>query len=267
MALGTGKTTAAKAVCRQLGIDVLFINASESGGIDTIRNDIRSFASTISFEDKIKCVILDEADYLSWAAQPALRAFIEEFSSNCRFILTANFSNKIIDPIKSRCAVIDFVLTKDEIMSCVLEFNSRVKHILDTESITYSKKDLSEVVKMYFPDFRKIINELQRNSYSGELKLSTISGISDEAIKQVMKLIKERRFSDYRKWVAQNADIDFSTLIRTLYEKMYDYVDPRSLPDYILILNDYDYKRAFVTDVEVLTAAMFSSIMLNITLK
>lgn len=265
---GTGKTTAAKALCRELGVDVLFINASESGGIDTIRVEIRSFASTISFVDgKVKCVILDEADYLSAAAQPALRAFIEEFSSNCRFILTANYANRIIDPIKSRCAVIDFAMNKEEKAASILAFNKRAKSILEGEEIAFDKKDLAEVVMKYFPDYRKILNELQRHSHSGELKISALSGVSDEAIKQVMRFVKEKRFGEYRKWVAQNADIDFSTLIRAIFDRMGEFVESQDIPELVLILSEYDYKRAFVVDVEILTTAMLTQIMGSIKFK
>ena len=259
---GTGKTTAARALCRELGIDVLFVNASESGGIDTIRTDIRSFASTISFIDgKTKCVILDESDYLSFAAQPALRAFIEEFASNCRFILTANFANRIIDPIKSRCAVIDFAMNKEEKQYSILAFNKRAKTILEEEGIAFDKKDLAEVVMKYFPDYRKILNELQRHSHSGELKLSNLSGVSDEAVKQVMRMVKEKKFGEFRKWVAQNVDIDFSTLIRALYDRMNEFIDSSDIPDFVLILAEYDYKRAFVVDVEILTTALLTQLM------
>ena len=259
---GTGKTTAARALCRELDVDVLFINASESGGIDTIRTDIRSFASTISFLDgKTKCVILDESDYLSVMAQPALRAFIEEFASNCRFILTANYANRIIDPIKSRCAVIDFAMNKEEKQYSILAFNKRAKGILESEGITFDKKDLAEVVMKYFPDYRKILNELQRHSHSGELKLSNLSGVSDEAVKQVMKMVKEKKFGEYRKWVAQNVDIDFSTLIRALYDRMSEFIDSSDIPDFVLILAEYDYKRAFVVDVEILTTALLTQLM------
>lgn len=265
---GTGKTTAAKALCRELGVDVLFINASESGGIDTIRVEIRSFASTISFVDgKVKCVILDEADYLSAAAQPALRAFIEEFSSNCRFILTANYANRIIDPIKSRCAVIDFVMNKEEKAASILSFNKRAKSILEGEGIAFDKKDLAEVVMKYFPDYRKILNELQRHSHSGELKISALSGVSDEAIKQVMRFVKEKRFGEYRKWVAQNADIDFSTLVRAIFDRMGEFIESQDIPELVLILSEYDYKRAFVVDVEILTTAMLTQIMGSIKFK
>lgn len=260
---GTGKTTAAKALCRQLGIDVLFINASESGGIDTIRTDIRSFASTISFsEGKTKCVILDESDYLpASSSQPALRAFIEEFSANCRFILTANYANRIIDPIKSRCAVIDFSMSKEEKASSVIAFNKRAKSILEDENIVFDKKDLAEIVMKYFPDYRKILNEIQRNSHSGELTVSALAGISDESIKQVMGFVKQKKFGEFRKWVTQNSDIDFSTLVRSIFERMGEFFDSQDIPELVLILSEYDYKRAFVVDVEILTTAMLTQLM------
>lgn len=265
---GTGKTTAAKALCRELGIDVLFINASESGGIDTIRVEIRSFASTISFaEGKIKCVILDEADGLTANAQTALRAFLEEFAGNCRFILTANYANRIIDPLKSRCAVLDFTMNKEEKAASIMAFNKRAKNILEEEDIIFNKKDLAEVVMKYFPDYRKILNEIQRHSHSGELKISSLSGVSDEAIKQVMRLIKEKKFGEYRKWVAQNADIDFSTLIRAIFDRMSEFIESQDIPELVLILSEYDYKRSFVTDVEILTTALFTQIMASCKFK
>lgn len=265
---GTGKTTAARAMCEERGIDVLFINASENGNIDTLRTLVRSFASTISFVDgKTKCVILDEADYLTNIAQPALRAFIEEFSGNCRFILTANFGNRIIDPIKSRCAVIDFTLNKDEKQECVLGFNKRVKQILDENGIKYNSKDLADVIIKYFPDYRKILNELQRHSHNGELTLTNLANVSEAAVKQVLDFVKAKKFTEIRKWVVQNIDIDFSHLVRHIYEKGLTIVDPEFVPALVLILNDFDYRRSFVMDAEVHTVAMLCTIMLEIRFK
>jgi DNA polymerase III delta prime subunit len=265
---GTGKTTAARAMCDEMGIDVLFINASENGNIDTLRTLVRSFASTISFIDgKTKCVILDEADYLTNVAQPALRAFIEEFSSNCRFILTANYGNRIIDPIKSRCAVIDFVLSKEEKHDCVMGFNKRVKQILDSNNITYDNKDLAEVIIKYFPDYRKILNELQRHSHDGKLSVTSLANVSEAAVKQVLDLVKAKKFNDIRKWVVQNIDIDFSHLVKHIYDKSIGMVDPEYLPALVIILSEYDYKRSFVMDVEIHTVAMLCQIMLEIKFK
>lgn len=210
---------------------------------------------------------MDEADYLSAAAQPALRAFIEEFSINCRFVLTANYANRIIDPLKSRCTVIDFSMNKEEKQSSILEFNKMIKRILETENVVFDKKDLAEVVIKYFPDFRKIINEVQRFSHSGELKISALAGVSDESVKQVMKYVKEKKFGEYRKWVSQNPDIDFSTLVRALYDRMGEFIEPSDIPEFVLILSEYDYKRAFVVDVEILTTALLTQIMGSINLK
>jgi DNA polymerase III delta prime subunit len=245
----------------------LFINASENGDINTLRNDIRSFASSLSFNNKIRCVILDEADQLTWATQPALRAFIEEFSSNCRFILTSNSSNKIIDPIKSRCNVLDFSLNKVEKSNCVLEFNNRLKTILETENVEFSKKDLAEIVIKYFPDNRKILNELQRFSVSGSLSLSQMSSFSDELLKQIFRAMKEKKFLEIRKWCAQNIDIEFSSLIRSLYDNVIDYVEVASIPDFIMILSEYDYQHSFVTNPEIHTVSMFIEIMKRIDIK
>lgn len=265
---GTGKTTAARAMCDERGIDVLFINASENGNIDTLRTLVRSFASTISFVDgKNKCVILDEADYLTNIAQPALRAFIEEFSSNCRFILTANFGNRIIDPIKSRCAVIDFSLNKEEKQECVLGFNKRIKQILEENEIKYNGKDLAEVIIKYFPDYRKILNELQRHSHNGELVLSSLANVSEAAVKQVLDYVKAKKFTEIRKWVVQNSDIDFSHLVKNIYEQGLVVVNPEFVPALILILNDFDYRRNFVADPEIHTVALLCQIMLEIRFK
>lgn len=265
---GTGKTTAARAMCDEMGIDVLFINASENGNIDTLRTLVRSFASTISFIDgKTKCVILDEADYLTNIAQPALRAFIEEFSSNCRFILTANYGNRIIDPIKSRCAVIDFTLNKNEKQKCVFDFNRRVKQILEENDIEYKSKDLADIIIKYFPDYRKILNELQRHSHNGSLSISNLVNVSEAAVKQILDYVKAKKFTEIRKWVVQNMDIDFNHLVKNIYEMSLSIVDPEYIPALVLILNDFDSRRSFVMDPEIHTTALLCTIMLEIKFK
>jgi DNA polymerase III delta prime subunit len=260
---GCGKTTAAKAMCNEMGIDMLFVNASENGNIDTLRTLVRSFASTISFADgKRKCVILDEADYLNPnSTQPALRGFLEEFSNNCRFILTANFGNRILDPIKSRCTVVDFTLTKDEKQECVMAFNRRVKNILEVEGVSFDKKDLAQIVVKYFPDYRKILNELQRSCHSETLVLSGLATVGDEAIKQLVKHLKEKKFGDMRKWVAQNMDMEFSQIVRGLFDKMVELAQGQSIPDMVLTLNEYDYRKSFVADQEINTVAMLTQLM------
>lgn len=261
---GTGKTTAAKAMCNEMGIDVLFINASEQGGIDTLRTLVRGYASTVSFIDgSHRCIILDEADYLSPAAQPALRGMIEEFASNCRFILTANFGNRIIDPIKSRCAVIDFALKKDEKMECIMGFNRRVKTILGDENIVFSPKDVASIIQQYFPDYRKILNELQRNSHGGELRVSQLSAISEDAVKTVIEFIKTAKFAEIRKWVINNADIDFHALCKMIFDMALPQIQSNTIPDFVMILADYDYKRAFIVNPEIHTIALLCEIMIR----
>lgn len=267
---GTGKTTAAKAMCRELGADVLFLNASEQSGIEILRTQIRSFASSMGFSDaNHRCVILDEADYLNPSStQPALRGFLEEFARNCRFILTANFGNRILDPIKSRCAVVDFALLKDEKMECIMGFNKRVQWILENEGIQYDKVSVADVIKRYFPDYRKILNELQRSCSQGELHIRQLASISDEAIKEVIGYIKARKFIEIRKWVVNNPDLDFNTLVKMLFDKMLEIgVTGDSLPDLVLILGDFDYRRAFVMNPEIHTVAMLTNIMQTIQFK
>lgn len=267
---GTGKTTSAKAMCNELGIDVLFLNASEQGGIETLRTSIRSFASSMGLSGgSHRCVILDEADYLNPSStQPALRGFIEEFSKNCRFILTANFGNRILDPIKSRCAVIDFAMTKEEKKDSILSFNRRIQMILEKEGISYDKVSVADVIKKYFPDFRKILNELQRNCFQNELRVGQLSSVSDDAVKEVIGYIKARKFIEIRKWVTNNPDIDFHSLVKMLFDKMLDWgIVGDSLPDLVVILADYDYKRSFVMNPEIHTVAMLTNIMTDIQFK
>lgn len=267
---GVGKTTCAKAMCKEMGIDVLFLNASEQGGIEILRSQIRSFASTVSFlEGKHRCVILDEADYLNPnSTQPALRGFLEEFAQSCRFILTANFGNRILDPIKSRCAVVDFSLKKEEKMECIMLFNDRVKWILDQEHITYDKVLVADVIKKYFPDYRKVLNELQRSCHSGSLETVQLSNISDTAVKEVIQFVKLGKFDEIRKWAIANADIDFHQLVRMIFEKIPEMgVAPDSLSDLVLILAEYDYKRAFVMNSEIHTVAMLCEIMTQVNFK
>lgn len=264
---GTGKTTVAKAMCNEMGIDVLVVNASENGDINTLRTTIRSFASTMSFTGGIKCVILDEADYLTAATQPALRGFIEEFSNNCRFILTANFGNKIIDPLKSRCAVIDFTYTKEEKKHLIVDFDRRVKAILDNEAVEYDKKTLAQVIIKHFPDFRKIINELQRHSQAGNLSTNSVASMHEDSIKSLVGFLKEKDWGSMRKWVVDNLDNDFHVVMRSLYDRMNEYVEARSIPDLVMILAQYDYKHAFVVDKEVNLVAMLTELMGSVQFK
>lgn len=263
-------TTSAKAMCNELGIDVLFLNASEQGGIDIVRTQIRSFASTVSFfEGKHKCVILDESDNLpANSSQLALRGFFEEFAGNCRFILTANFGNRILDAIKSRCAVIDFTLSKEEKQECIVLFMKRMKQILENENVSFDKITLANIIKKYFPDYRKIINEVQRNSRDGKFEISELKPLSDESVKEVIQAIQQKKFGEIKNWVVNNSDIDFHLLIKTIYEKMLDFnIEANSIPDLILILSEYDYKRSFVMNPEIHTLAMLCSVMGEVKFK
>lgn len=264
---GTGKTTVAKAMCNELGIDVLLINASENGNIDTLRTTIRSFASTVSFTGGVKCVILDEADGLTTVSQPALRAFIEEFSNNCRFILTCNFKNKIIDPIHSRMAVVEFVYTKEEKRALIVEFDRRVKDILSHEGIEYDKKMMAQVIMKYFPDFRRTLGELQRHSRSGVLNATSISSMSEDSIRVLVDHLKNKSFSSMRKWVVDNIDQDFNVVSRALYDRMFDYVEPDSIGPLVLKLAEYDYKAGFVVDKEINFVAMLTELMVECQFK
>ena len=253
---GTGKTTVAKALCNELGVDYILINGSDESGIDVLRTKIRDFASTVSFGGQTKVVILDEADYLNPnSTQPALRAFIEEFSANCRFIFTCNFKNRIIEPLHSRCAVIDFKLNKDEKQLIASKFMGRLKYVLDEENINYSEKVVAELLMKYFPDYRRTLNELQRYSKSGIIDEGILSNIAEVNIKGLVDSLKDKDFKKMRQWVANNADTDPQGLYRKIYDSLMDKVsNPAHL---VLLVADYQYKSAFVADQEInLTACL-----------
>lgn len=259
---GTGKTTVAKALCNEIGAEYLFINGSEQSGIDVLRNDIRGFASTVSLTDAKKIVILDEADNLNAnSTQPALRAFIEEFSNNCRFIFTCNFKNRIIEPLHSRCSVIDFKIDNKEKQGIAANFFKRVTQILKQENIEFDPKVVAEVVTKHFPDYRRILNELQRYSVSGVIDSGILVNIGDESFKELMGFMKEKQFTDVRKWVAKNADSDTAQLFRTLYDKSPDFLETKSIPQLVLILADYQHRAAFVADHELNIMAAMTEVM------
>jgi DNA polymerase III delta prime subunit len=266
---GTGKTTVARALCNELGIDYLMVNASENGNIDLLRTTIRSFASTMSFTSKYKVVILDEADYLNAnSTQPALRNFIEEFSKNCRFIMTANYANRIIDPLKSRCAVVDFQFSKEEKQQMVVSFDRRVKDILENEGVTYDKKVLAQVLVKYFPDFRKILNELQRHTSGGSLESAVLTSLSDDSIKKLFSYLRDTsKWPDMRKWVVDNLDNDFNLIARAIYERADEYVKPGSIPQLVMTIAQFDYKNSFVMDKEINLVAMLTEIMAQVEFK
>ena len=267
---GTGKTTVARALCEELGVDYIIINGSESGNIDTLRNDVRNFASGVSITStgKRKIVILDEADYLNpQSTQPALRGFIEEFSKNCGFIFTCNFKNRIIEPIHSRCSVIDFRFSKKDRPKLAMSLLKRVIEILDKESVEYNEKVLVELITKYFPDFRRVLNELQRYSVSGEIDAGILTTITEQSIKDLMKHLKEKNFKNMRKWVVENLDDDPSRIFRLVYDGLYGHVKPQSIPQAVILLADYQYKSAFVADLELNLVACLTELMKELEYK
>jgi DNA polymerase III delta prime subunit len=263
---GTGKTTVAKALCNELGLDWIIINGSEESGIDTLRNKIRQFASSISLDggEKVKVVILDEADYLNAnSTQVALRGFIEEFAGNCRFVLTCNFKNRIIEPLHSRCSGIEFNTSKKDLASLAARFHKRLKFILDKENIKYDGKVLAELIIRHAPDWRRIINECQRYSVSGEIPAAILVGMSDQNIASLAKHLKDKDFKNMRVWVSQNADVDSSVIFRAIYDHCYELAVSASIPQIILILAEYSYKNAFVADKELNLVACLTELMAN----
>lgn len=264
---GTGKTSVAKALCNDLDCDWIMINCSEDGNIDTLRTKIRTFASTVSLSDKKKVVILDEFDYSNASSiQPALRGAIEEFARNCRFILTCNYKNRIIEPIHSRCTTIEFTIPSKEKPKMAKEFMARCEMILDEENITYDGKVLVELIMKHFPDFRKILNELQRYSVSGTIDVGILASPTQK-ISELMKFMKDKDFVSVRKWVAMNMDNSQTDLFRAIYDGLYDHLSPSSIPNAILILAEYQYKAAFVADQEINTGACMVELMMSCEFK
>ena len=259
---GVGKTTVAKALCNEIGAEYLFINGSEESGIDILRNKIKNFASSVSLTDSKKVVILDEADYLNAnSTQPALRGFIEEFSNNCRFIFTCNFKNRIIEPLHSRCAVVEFKIENSEKPKIAAGFYRRVMDILSFEKVEADSKVVAELITKYFPDYRRILNELQRYSVSGAIDSGILVNLGDESYVELVKNLKAKNFTEVRKWVGKNSDIESTELFRKLYDKSVDYLELGSVPQLVLILADYQYKAAFVADREINTMAALTEIM------
>ena len=265
---GVGKTTVAKALCNELDLDYLIINGSEEGNIDTLRNKIKQFASTVSLSGGYKVVILDEADYLNpQSTQPALRGFIEEFSGNCRFILTCNFKNRIIQPLHSRCTVIEFNIAKKDMPALCNQFHNRVKTILGTEKIDHDPKIVAELIMKHQPDWRRVINELQRYGSGGIIDSGILVNLADDSIDDLIKFLKLKDFRKMRQWVADNMDSEPAAIFRKLYDTSYDYIMPRSIPQMVLILADYQYKNSFVADHELNIVACLTEIMANTEFK
>ena len=267
---GIGKTTVAKALCKQLGVDYYVINGSDEGRfLDTVRNNAKNFASTVSLtsQSKHKVIIIDEADNTTSDVQLLLRASIEEFSSNCRFIFTCNYKNKIIEPLHSRCSVIEFSVKGKEKVNIAGLFFKRLQEILDLEKIPYDAKVLAEIINKHFPDWRRVLNECQRYSVGGRIDSGILATFSDVAVNDLIKNLKEKNFADVRKWVVANLDNDSSVLLRRLYDSLYDTLVPNSIPAAVLIIAKYQYQIAFVADQEINLLAALTEIMVECQFK
>ena len=255
---GVGKTTVAKALANELDYDSLYINASLENGIDVLRTRIADFAPRVSFNGNPKVVILDEADYLNAnSVQPALRGFIEEFSKNCRFIFTCNYASRIIEPLKSRAPIIEFAISKEDKPVMAQQFYKRTIDILKSENIEYDRDVVAELVSKYFPDFRRVLGEIQRYSMAGKIDSGIFVNVTDDVYNELIKYLKEKKFNDVRKWVALHGDIPFVELSNKLYSMSNEHMQSASIPQLVMVLADYDYKSAFVSDQEInMTAAL-----------
>jgi len=265
---GVGKTTVAKALCNEIGAEYLLINGSEESGIDVLRTKIKSFASTVSLTDAKKVIILDEADYLNPnSTQPALRGFIEEFSNNCRFIFTCNYKNRIIEPLHSRCIVVDFKIENVEKPEIAQRFYKRVSGILKDENIDFDQKVVAELLSKHFPDLRRVLNELQRYSVSGKIDSGILVNMTEDSFKELVKNLKEKNFTEVRKWVAKNGDSETINIFRQLYNTASENMEAASIPQLVLILADYQYKAAFVADHELNLMAALTEVMAQCKMK
>lgn len=263
---GTGKTTVARALCEQLNCDYIIINGSEESGIDVLRTKIKSFASTVSFTGNTKVVILDEADYLNPnSTQPALRGFIEEFANNCRFIFTCNFKNRIIQPLHSRCAVIEFKIPNDERPKLAAQFFRRLSDVMSFESIKFDPKVMAKVVEKHFPDFRRTLNELQKYAQSGAIDEGILVNIGDANMNELVSSLKAKDWKKMRTWVVNNLDNDPVTLFRKIYDTLIPLTN--QVPQLVLTIADYQYKSAFVSDQEINLVACLTEVMASVELK
>ena len=267
---GVGKTTVAKALCNELGADFYVINGSDEGRfLDTVRNNAKNFASTVSLssEAKHKVIIIDEADNTGNDVQLLLRAFIEEFAGNCRFIFTCNYKNKILDPLHSRCAVVEFNIKGKEKQEIAAKFFQRLLYILDKEKVEADKKVLVELINKHFPDWRRVLNECQRYSVSGKIDTGILAAFSDVAVNDLLKNLKEKNFSEVRKWVVSNMDNETSMLLRRIYDSLYGALVSSSIPAAVLIIAKYQYQIAFVADQEINLLAALTEIMVECEFK
>ena len=267
---GIGKTTVAKALCNELGVDFYVINGSDEGRfLDTVRNNAKNFASTVSLasEAKHKVIIIDEADNTGNDVQLLLRAFIEEFAGNCRFIFTCNYKNKILEPLHSRCAVVDFSIRGKEKQQIAANFFQRLNFILEQERIEADKKVLVELVNKHFPDWRRVLNECQRYSVSGKIDSGILAAFSDVAVNDLIKNLKTKNFPEVRKWVNSNMDNDTSVLFRRIYDSLYESLVPNTIPAAVLVIAKYQYQMAFVADQEINMLACLTEIMVECEFK
>ena len=263
---GIGKTTVAKALCHQIGADYYVINGSDEGRfLDTVRNSAKNFASTVSLtsDSKHKVIIIDEADNTTSDVQLLLRASIEEFSRNCRFIFTGNYKNKIIEPLHSRCSVVDFNINKRDKPTIAAEFFKRINYILEEEKIEADKKVLAELINKHFPDWRRVLNELQRYSVGGKIDSGILAAFSDVAVNDLIKNLKTKNFPEVRKWVVSNMDNETSVLLRRIYDSLYDSLVNSSIPAAVLIIAKYQFQIAFVADQEINLLAALTEIMVE----
>lgn len=264
---GVGKTTIAKALCEEVGCDYIIINGSDESGIDVLRTKIKNYASSVSLMGGRKVVIIDEADYLNPnSTQPALRGAIEEFASNCSFIFTCNFKNRIIDPIHSRCTVIDFKMNGSK-QKMAANFFKRVEWILEQEKIEYDKEVVATIITKHFPDNRRVLNELQRYSVSGRIDKGMLSSVADIQLADLLRALKDKDFASARKWVTNNLDNDPARIFRKLYDSLYEALKPQSVPQLVLILAKYQYQAAFVADAEINLIACLTEIMVDCEFK
>ena len=265
---GCGKTTVAKAMLEELGCTYMMINGSEESGIDVLRNKIKNFASTVSMDGNRKYVILDEADYLNpQSTQPALRGFIEEFSKNCGFILTCNFRNRIIEPLHSRCSTIEFRIPNEEKPQLAMDFMVRCEDILQKEEVKYDKKVVANLIQKFFPDWRRVLNELQRYSSGGMIDAGILVNLSEDSIKELIIFLKSKEFTNVRRWIVNNLDNDPSRIYRRIYDSLYDNLVPTTIPHAVVILADYSYNSAFVADQEINLLACMTELMSQVKFK
>ena len=267
---GCGKTTIAKALCNELGVDVYVINGSDEGRfLDTVRNNAKNFASTVSLTStaKHKVIIIDEADNTSNDVQLCLRAFIEEFAGNCRFIFTCNYKNKILEPLHSRCSVVEFGIKGKDRQSIAAQFFKRIQEILDAEGVEYDNKVLVELINKHFPDWRRVLNEVQRYSVSGKIDAGILASFSDVAVNELVKNLKDKNFAEVRKWIVGNLDNDTTVLLRRIYDACYEALVPASVPAAVLVLAKYQYQGAFVADQEINMLACLTELMVECEFK